>query len=93
MCFGGCGTEWPPYQLGARNTARKTTVPAYGHHRGRNLARVIIDGKHIYLGRPALAIGSIDHGPGHELAWVVIAKGGGAITVEPISSLRGSGFT
>jgi hypothetical protein len=40
---------------------------------------------------PALAVGSIDHGPGHELAWVVIAKDGGAITVEAISNLRGTG--
>ena len=29
---------------------RKTTVPAYGHHVGRDLVRVIIDGKHIHLG-------------------------------------------
>jgi hypothetical protein len=40
---------------------------------------------------PTLAVGSIDHGPGHERAWVVIAKDGGAITVEKISDLRGNG--
>lgn len=40
---------------------------------------------------PALVIGAIDR-PGQELAWVVIAKDGGAITVEPISNLRGSGI-
>jgi hypothetical protein len=40
---------------------------------------------------PALAVGSIDHGPGHELVWVVIAKDGGAITCEPISRLKGAG--
>lgn len=40
---------------------------------------------------PALAVGSIDHGPGHELSWVVIAKDVGVITVEPVSKLRGAG--
>ena len=30
---------------------RKTTLPVYGHLRGRDLARVIIDGKHMYLGK------------------------------------------
>jgi hypothetical protein len=40
---------------------------------------------------PALAVGSIDR-PGEELAWVVIAKDGGAISVEPISKLKGSGI-
>jgi hypothetical protein len=39
---------------------------------------------------PALAVGSIDR-PGEELAWVVIVKDGGAISVEPISGLRGAG--
>ncbi len=39
---------------------------------------------------PALAVGSIDHGQGSELRWVVIAKDGGAITSEPISNLRGA---
>src|SRR5262245_9572549 len=29
---------------------RKTIIPAYGHHVARGLARVVIDGKHIYLG-------------------------------------------
>ncbi len=40
---------------------------------------------------PALAVGAVDQGPGHELVWVVIAKDGGAITCEPISNLRGTG--
>jgi integrase len=30
--------------------ARNKGIPAYGHHVGRNLARVVINGKHIYLG-------------------------------------------
>ncbi len=40
---------------------------------------------------PALAVGAIDHGAGHELTLVVIAKADGAITAEPISKLRGAG--
>jgi hypothetical protein len=40
---------------------------------------------------PALAVGSIDRGPNRELSWVVMAKDGGAITVEPVSNLKGSG--
>jgi hypothetical protein len=39
---------------------------------------------------PALAIGSIDR-PGEELAWVVIATDGAAITVEPVPRLRRNG--
>jgi hypothetical protein len=32
-----------------------------------------------FIGKgPALAVGAIDHGTGHELAWVCIAKDGGA---------------
>jgi integrase len=30
--------------------ARTNGIPAYGRHAGRDLARVVIDGKHIYLG-------------------------------------------
>jgi integrase len=30
--------------------ARNNGIPAYGRHAGRGLARVIIDGKHVYLG-------------------------------------------
>ena len=40
---------------------------------------------------PALALGSIDRGASRELAWVVIATDGGAITTEKISGLRGTG--
>jgi hypothetical protein len=39
---------------------------------------------------PALAIGSIE-AEGQELAFVVIAKADGRITVEAISRLRGAG--
>lgn len=30
--------------------ARRTHIPSYGHHKASGQARIIIDGKHIYLG-------------------------------------------
>jgi hypothetical protein len=42
---------------------------------------------------PALAVGVIDHGPGHELALVVMLKETGEFVRVPISELRGQADT
>ena len=46
--------KWYMYHLGPRNPHMHrlpTNVPAYRLHKSRGLARVIIDGRHIYLGK------------------------------------------